>query len=80
MIKVRTQIYLDSDDMKELSREGKRHRCSLSQVIRVAIKDYLRKKKIKVDWEKEPLTKLVGKFSTDVSDGSINHDKYIYGV
>ncbi len=30
------------------------------------------------DWENDPIAGLVGLFESDVTDGSVNHDKHIY--
>ena len=78
MIKIRTQIYLDADDMTELAKKGERNKCSVSQIIRTAIKEYLQRGGKRTDWKKDPIAKLIGKFSSTVNDASINHDQYLY--
>jgi hypothetical protein len=78
MIKIRKQIYIDSEDVPELEKEGKRNTCSVSEIIRMAIKDYLRRKKKSEDWLDDPLTKAFGQFPASSTDISGNHDKYLY--
>jgi hypothetical protein len=30
------------------------------------------------DWDRDPLLDLIGRFEADVSDGSLQHDLYLY--
>ncbi len=74
----RTQIYLDEKDMRQLKKEGKRQGCSVSSVIRDAVRNYLNKKEGCVAWQDDPVTKLIGKFKAGETDLSENIDKELY--
>jgi hypothetical protein len=73
---------------KELYRQAKRRALeeekSLAEVIRESVTQYLvGESKAEVDreaWENDPLW-LIGTDATiaDVTDGSVNHDYYLYG-
>lgn len=76
---IRKQIYLN-EEMNDIIKEiADKNNISQSEVIRKAITKYLREKQQKGEI-KDPLLDLIGLGSSDVSDGSINHDHYIYGV
>ena len=75
----RTQIYIDEQDALDLSKEGKKKDCSVSQLIREAIKAYLfQQQRNNRSWEKDPLIKLVGKFTSKEKGLSEDIDKVLY--
>jgi len=81
---VRTQIYLPPKVHAELKRRAEKHGLTLALQIRESLEDYLRRAN-SADDELEPLDlgnlfEIVGKYGgSSITDGSINHDKYIYG-
>ncbi len=76
----RTQIYLPLDLFGSLRKEARLEKKSIAQVIREAIAIYLDQRKIqKIDWEKDPFTKIVGQGEAD-PDLAAHHDKYLYGA
>ena len=81
---VRTQIYLPPKVHAELKRRAEKHNLTLALQIREALEDYLRRANNGGD-ELEPLDlgdlfEIIGKYGrSNITDGSVNHDKYIYG-
>ncbi len=81
---VRTQIYLPPKVHAELKRRAGKHGLTLAIQIREALEEYLRRANSDDD-ELEPLDlgnlfEIVGKYGkSNITDGSVNHDKYIYG-
>lgn len=75
----RTQIYLDEEQMQRLKIEAQKEHLSVSMLIRVAVKKFLSTRIQNLSWERDPLTKTIGKIKLDVTDASINHDQYLYG-
>jgi len=74
----RHQIYLDSNQKRELARLAKREGSSMSHVIREAVAEYIvsRKRQQLDDSEENPLLALIGMID-DIDapkDGSVNHD------
>ena len=81
---VRTQVYLPRGIYDQLQRRAERHGLTLALQIREALEGYLVRGNPSED-ELEPLDlgnlfEITGKFGgSGLSDGSVNHDKYIYG-
>lgn len=81
---VRTQVYLPRGVYDQLQRRAERQGLTLALQIREALEGYLLRGNAEED-EMEPLDlgnlfEITGKFgSSGLSDGSVNHDKYIYG-
>lgn len=76
---IRKQIYLE-EGMDDLIKEiAEKKDISQSEVIRRAVEKYISEEQKKGEVE-DPLLELIGLGSSDVTDGSINHDHYIYGV
>lgn len=81
---VRTQVYLPRGVYDQLQRRAERHGLTLALQIREALEGYLVRGNTLED-ELEPLDlgnlfEITGKFGgSGLSDGSVNHDKYIYG-
>lgn len=77
----RTQIYFPEDLYRKISKRARQESKSSAQVIREAVVEYLSKKEAQeIDWEGDPIFKLVGIFKSDVTDLSVNHDYYLYGM
>ena len=82
MRKTRMQILIDAEAKKMLEREAKIRNISVGQVIRDAVELY---GKEKLGDEKQltgndPLWKMVGIVTDELSDASEEHDHYIYGT
>jgi hypothetical protein len=75
----RTQIYIEEEQMQQLRLEAGREHLAISELIRRAIKSLLETKTKSVNWDKDPLTKTIGKVKLTVNDASIDHDYYLYG-
>lgn len=76
--KRRTQIYLDQDQMSWLKLEASHRKTTMSNLIRDAV-GHLVKERRRVDWENDPIAKLVGAFKGGPPDLAEEHDHYIYG-
>ena len=74
----RTQVYFPEKLYREVRKRAKAESKSDAAVVREAVEKHLDEKEI--DWENDPLFKLVGLMKTGASDLSENHDHYIYGV
>lgn len=74
----RTQIYLDEKQMRQIKLEAEKEHIDASKLIRKAIDFFLRAKEKSINWDKDPLTKAVGKIKLAVSDASEKHDHYLY--
>ena len=75
----RTQIYIEEDQMHRLKLEAEKERLTVSELTRRAIEKFLKIKAKNIDWDKDPLTKAIGKIKLNVTDASIEHDHYLYG-
>jgi len=75
----RTQIYIEEDQMHQLKLEAERERLAVSELIRRAIQYRLDSKTKGVNWERDPLTKTIGKVKLAVNNASVDHDHYLYG-
>lgn len=76
---IRKQIYLEEAIIEQLKEIAEKENLSQSELIRQSIKSYIKEKQSKGE-AKNPLLKLIGICSSDITDGSINHDQYIYGA
>ncbi len=74
----RTQIYIEEDQMHQLKLEAERERLPISELIRRAVQQLLETKKKSINWNRDPLTKAMGKIKLAVTDASVNHDHYLY--
>jgi len=87
---VTTNIRLPKAVYREIKRRALEEEKSLAQVIRESVVQYLaapegisarsEEPAMTDDWENDPLW-LIGTDATiaDVTDGSVNHDSYLYG-
>lgn len=75
----RSQIYIPEDQIRLLKLEAKKEKRNVSELVREAISRFLLERAKEIDWDQDPLTKLIGKFTYDVTDASTNLDDYLYG-
>lgn len=75
----RAQIYIPQEQIRHLRLEAKKEKRTLSELVREAITLFLAERAKEIDWDKDPLTKMIGKFKCDVTDLSTNIDHYLYG-
>jgi hypothetical protein len=86
---VTTNIRLPKDVYREIKHRALEEEKSLAQIIRESVVQYLAGPPVAAprsedattdDWENDPLW-LIGTDATiaDVTDGSVNHDLYLYG-
>lgn len=77
----RTQVYFPLNLYRQIKRTAKKESKSSAQIIREAVELYLEREKEKeIDWENDPIFKLVGIASSGLGDLAENHDKYLYGI
>jgi metal-responsive CopG/Arc/MetJ family transcriptional regulator len=74
----RTQMYLTEEMLRELKSRAEEEKCSVSDIVRNAVKDFLQNKR-KKDWDRDPLWEIVGAAATEDGDLSTRHDRYLYG-
>ena len=76
----RTQMYFPEDMLTELKLVASAKRESISEVVREAVSSFLKQKNSQAkDWKTDPLWEMVGTANSGPSDGSLNHDYYLYG-
>lgn len=75
----RKQIYLEEDMIEKIKEIAEKRNISQSELIRRSITKFI-KEELAAGEVRDPILELIGLFSSDVTDGSINHDHYIYGV
>jgi len=76
----RTQMYFPEDMLTELKIVASAKKESISEVVREAVSSFLKQKSSQTkNWESDPLWDIVGQSDSGLSDGSMNHDCYLYG-
>ena len=75
----RAQIYIGEDQIKNLKMEAQKSRLAVSELIRMAIDRFLQSKDKSANWNKDSLTKSIGKIKLSTNDASAKHDDYLYG-
>lgn len=75
----RAQIYIEEEQMRQLKLEADRESLAVSELIRRAIQYLLETKTKGADWERDPLTKSIGKVKLAAKDAAVDHDHYLYG-
>lgn len=79
---VRTQIYLPPDIYEALKRRAEEDGISMGRQIREAVAKYVtgqnEDKQVPILTADDPIWNIVGMFESGITDGSVNHDKYIY--
>jgi hypothetical protein len=78
---VRTQIYLPQEIYEQLKQRAEAEGVTMADQIREALAHYM----VKATEEPrhvlrpdDPIWQLIGMGESGISDGSVNHDKYIY--
>ncbi|MDD2367099.1 MAG: ribbon-helix-helix domain-containing protein [Desulfuromonadaceae bacterium] len=76
----RTQMYFPEDMLAELKLFASAKKESISEVVREAVSSFLKQKNAQAkDWKSDPIWDMVGKANSEILDGSLNHDFYLYG-
>lgn len=76
--KYRTQLYLDEEHYRFLKEQSVRYRISMAEVVRRLLDRELEKNEEII--EDDPVFRLGREgFATGRKNGSLNHDRYIYG-
>lgn len=79
---VRTQVYLPRDIYEQLKERADKEGSSMASQIREALVQYVVETKVEDDGpmftKDDPIWELVGMIKSGITDGSYNHDKYIY--
>ncbi len=78
---VRTQVYLPRDIYEELKMRASKSGSTMAVQIREALAEYVTSadtKKGQTLADDDLIWNLIGIGESGISDGSVNHDKYIY--
>jgi hypothetical protein len=77
----RTQMYFPEDMLQQVRQLADSEHTTIAEIVRSAVGEFLKKKTKKkvIDWENDPLMKLIGQIETGDGDISVNHDAYLYG-
>ncbi|MFW6237738.1 MAG: CopG family transcriptional regulator [Halanaerobiales bacterium] len=74
----RKQIYLDETMIEQIKELADKKEVSQSEIIRNSLRKYINEEQ-KCGEIKAPLLEMVGVGKSDITDGAINHDRYLYG-
>jgi len=80
---VTTNIRLDQESYRHLKLLAVEKRKSLAQLIREAVQQVYgtrRHSKRVANWRNDPFLGVIGICATGIRDGSVHHDRDIYGV
>ena len=78
---VKTQITLTKKQYDQLKSRANELKSSLSKIVEQALDNYFEpEEKSQIFTEEDPLWQIVGTVESEITDGSINHDHYIYGT
>ncbi len=79
---VRTQVYLPNDIYQTLKARADEEGITMATQIREALAQYVvetkPEKKGHILTADDPIWNLIGMVKSGITDGSVNHDKYIY--
>jgi len=80
---VRTQVYLPRNIYEQLKNRADDEGITMATQIREAVAQYVveaeeEERKPKVIADDDPIWDLIGCVKSGITDGSVNHDKYIY--
>lgn len=78
-----TNIRLDADVLKQLKIKAAEENKSIAFLIREAVSEVYgisAEPKRSDDFKKDPFFKLIGICSTGIKDGSVHHDRDVYGT
>ncbi len=79
--KVATNIRFSPETWESLRLLAYKERKSVAQLIREAVEQtYSIAAPDDVDPRKDPFAKLIGAFKSGIADGSVEHDRDIYGI
>lgn len=76
----RTQVYFPIDLYRRIVKKARAESRSSAAIIREAVENYLGEKDKEIDWDNDPIFKLVGIMKSGLGDLSVNHDHYLYGA
>ncbi|MGB9627549.1 MAG: CopG family transcriptional regulator [Thermodesulfobacteriota bacterium] len=80
---VTTNIRLPKEMLRLLKQKAIEEEKSTAQLIREAIEEVFIKKERKLsgqEFKEDPFFKIVGMFDDGIKDGSVHHDRDIYGT
>lgn len=80
---VATNIRLYGETLKALKIKAVEEGKSVSQLVREAVEQILKSGVQKIDrkeFENDSFFKIIGLGKSGIKDGSINHDRYLYGA
>jgi hypothetical protein len=78
---VKTRISLPKKQYDLLKRRANELKSSLSKIVEQALDKYLEpEESSQLFTEDDPIWQIVGMVESDITDGSVNHDHYIYGT
>lgn len=78
---VKTQISLPKKQYDQLKSKANQLKSSLSKIVEQALDEYFEPEQdSQLFTEDDPIWQIVGTVESDIADGSINHDHYIYGT
>jgi hypothetical protein len=78
---VKTQISLPKKHYDLLKKRANELHSSLSKIIEQALDKYFEPEEpAQIFTKDDPLWQIVGAGESNITDGSINHDHYIYGT
>lgn len=77
----RTQMYFPEELLQQVRQIADSEHTTIAEVVRNAVGEFLDKKKKKqIDWDNDPLWDMLKQTEgSGKSDGSVNHDLYLYG-
>ena len=76
-MQARTMVYLDPGQMEALKKKARREHASVAELIRRAVERYLRPESARAPVPREAYEKLIGIFSSGLTDVSERHDHYL---
>ncbi len=76
---VATNIRVPEEILKELKYRAIEEKKSVNQLVREAIEKYLSIQKQPETHKKDPFEKVIGSARSGIQDGSVKHDRYLYG-
>lgn len=79
---VRTQVYLPRDIYEQLKERADKEGNSMAHQIREALAQYVVEAEVEDKppffTKDDPIWEMIGMIKSGITDGSYNHDKYIY--
>ena len=75
----RSQVYIPETQIRLLKQEAQKEKRSVSDLIREAINLFLVERAKEVDWDNDPITRMIGKARLNITDASTRVDEILYG-